>query len=398
VRLLRTVSDRYTWQGDVVAAQTTAHEALQLAPENVAELLTAARTGIAAGSYEQAVEHCERVVELAEQTGNYQADYRARFLAAQAYDHLSAYQKADEVFYAAVDARHHARPPGWLPDDDAWRVQVQRAVALRLRGKLTAARQVLEAVLPQLPNASARDAVTEPLPTAKLELTRLELQQGRVRPARQTAGELIAAYQRLGMESHPVCMDAIGLQAQADLTVDLTEWHLNTEQWDRREAQLRETYEGYRWTLGEDNPRTLGAALQRDLALVSRGRPKQALAALDGTQRSIGRVLGDNHPLRFRACYAMAQAHGQLKDYRRQLAILQELLELEVQTLGPYHVDTLTTCLDVGIGLALTGRLDEGKRYVDDAVRHLGDELSWRTELRTRAKTSQLLMHLPKFM
>lgn len=382
----------------MAAAQLTAQEALALAPDSVDDLLTAAGTGIAAGGYGDAAGHCLRAVQLAEQTGNYRAEYRARFLAAQAYDNLSRYLDADAIFYSGVDARHHAQPPDWMPAGERLRVQVQRVVGLRLRGKLTAALQVLESVLPLLPNASARDAVTEPLPTAKLELTRLQLQQGRIRAARQTAADVVTAYQRLGMDGHPVCMDAIGLQAEAEMNLDLTEMHLDTEQWDRRQAELGEAYDGYRRTLGEDNPRTLAAALQRELALVSRGRPKQALAALADTERAIARVLGETHPLRYRACYAMGQAHGQLKDYPRQLAILQELLSSEVESLGPYHPDTLTTHLDVGIGLALTGQLVLGRRYVDEAVRHIGDELSWRTELRTRAKISQILMRLPRFL
>ncbi|MGH3438372.1 MAG: TIR domain-containing protein [Sciscionella sp.] len=398
VALLRAVSHWYTRQGDVAAARLVAREALTLAPDSVEDLLTAAGTSIAAGGYQEAAGYCLRVVQLAERNGNYRAEYRARFLAAQAYDNLSRYSDADAIFYSGVDARHHAQPPGWMPDGEQWGVQVQRVIGLRLRGKLTAALQVLESVLPLMPSASAADAVTEPLPTAKLELTRLQLQQGRIRAARQTAADVVTAYQRLGIDSHPACLDAIGLQAEADMTVDLTEMHLDTGQWDRRQAELGEAYDSYRRTLGEDNPRTLAARLQRDLALVSRGRPKQALGALADTERALARVLGETHPLRYRACYAMTLAHAQLRDHPRQLAILQELLSSEVKSLGPYHPDTITTHLDVGIVLALTGQLELGRRYANEAVHHIGDELSWRTGLRTRAKISQLLMHLPKFL
>lgn len=401
--LLSLVSSWSTRQGDVVAARVTAEKALDLGQNSVEALLAAARTSTATGNYEQATRYCERAIELTRPVGDEQNEYRARLLGAVAYDNLCRYQTADALFYDHVDynhvdEQHDARPPRWMQPDEAHSVQVSRAVGLRLRGRLTAAQQALEAVLPLLPNASARDAVREPMPTAKLELTRLQLHQGKIRAARQTAGEIVAAYQRLGMDSHPVCMDAIGLQAQADLTVDLTEMRLDTDQWDRREEELRDAHDTYRRTLGPDNPRTLAAALQRDLALVSRGRPKQALAALDETERAIGRVLGGDHPLRYRACYGMAQSHGQLKDYPRQLVILQDLLGSQVRTLGPYHPDTLATRLDVGIGLALTGNLEEGRNYVNEAVRHIGDELSWRTELRTRAKTSQCLMCLPRIL
>jgi hypothetical protein len=127
------------------------------------------------------------------------------------------------------------------------------------------------------------------------------------------------------------------------------------------------------------------------------GRPNAALEELRVTEQQIGAVLGHPHPLRMRARYVMCQATSQLLDHQRSRVMLAELHDEQSRAIGRYHPDTLATQLDLGIADALLGRHTEARRSITEATAHIGDELSWRADLRMRAEVTSKLMLLPNF-
>jgi hypothetical protein len=256
---------------------------------------------------------------------------------------------------------------------------------------------MVERALTEHPGATA-DPTDDVLVSAWLELARLQIATGRIKDARRTARTIVDGYHAAGMDSHPLCLDALGQLAEAELTVDVSETRAREEYWRQAARDARDAYARYERTLGRSNPRTLFAAYQRDLSLVRSGRPKAALAALADTERRVVQVLGAGHPLRCRVRYAMAQAHGQRHEYRRVRALLAELHDQLLALLGPYHPDTLASELDLGIAMAMLGESDPARAHVDRATKRISAELGWRAELRSRAEVTRMLMRLPPFI
>jgi tetratricopeptide (TPR) repeat protein len=387
--LLRAVVDSHDRQGEFAVAGTVVNEILAFAPDSVHDLLTGARIMIACGRFRRAVEHARRALDLA--AGNERVGYRAGLLAARALDQLGQYVAADELFWG----HYEDQPPPWMSEPEWRQARAARVTGLRLRGQLKAALATADSLLAELARVGRGDPAEEPALTVTLELARLRLQTGQIKVARQAAADVVSACQRAGRADHPKCLAAVGIHAEAQMVLDLPEMRLRTEEWERSERELRVLHEKYRAMLGRDNPVTLQAAVQRDRALVALGRPREALAALTGTEQLIVAALGADHPLRGQVRYAMNQCHGQLKDFHRSRDILAELLPLRARTLGPLHPDTLTTRLDLGIAMILTGSPTEGRRLVTEAHRHLGTEVDWQADVRIRSLLMQGLSLLP---
>jgi tetratricopeptide (TPR) repeat protein len=348
------VVEWYLANGLVVAAWQAAQE--------LADPLLAARAALAAGEY-------ERAAELAARAGD---EYSARLVRATALDRLGRYAEADAVLVER-------------------RADVGTVTHLRLRGKFREALALLDEVLAALP---AGDLTGETSVGAHLELAMLQIITGRIAEARNTAAEVVGAFRQADLSAHPSCLDAVGIQAEAELTVDMAEFRSGKDRWAPAERRSHRAYLDFEKSLGPDNPRTLGAAVMHGIALVHLGKPRAALAELGAVEQRIERVLGAAHPLRLRAAYAMCQATGQLQDYDRAEPMLHRLYDEQSAVLGQYHPDTLATELDLGIACALLGRKDEARHWITEARTHL-DELGWRADLRLRVEVANKLMLLP---
>jgi hypothetical protein len=93
--------------------------------------------------------------------------------------------------------------------------------------------------------------------------------------------------------------------------------------------------------------------------------------------------------------YSTALAHAQLKHYDRAVAILRDLLRVQMETIGGYHPDAMRTQLDLSAALAMSGRKAEGEELVAVAEKRIREELHWRTDLLRRVMVISMLFALP---
>ncbi|MEV6622163.1 TIR domain-containing protein [Amycolatopsis sp. NPDC051106] len=358
-RLLRIGLDWFRGQGDVVAAREAAKRILA-ADAGPADRVAAAEALLDAGDFADAVDVCRPLVDDA---------FRARLTCARALDQLGRYAEADPIW------------PESVPDGEEPEARVFLAVAKRMRGRFREALAFLD--------------IDDPDPRARLELARLRIIFGELKLARKTAEAIIREHDAADHERHPLRLEAIGVHAEAEMSLELTELKVRDENWDALEAHLRSARDELTGLLGRESPLALAAGVRCARTSVTRGRPKRALREFAELEPSVGKVFGTHHPLHHWLSYSTAQAHAQLKQYDQVAGILRPLLDRQRNSIGPHHPDTMRTQLDLGIALMLTGDKAAAVPLVTEAERRIGDALGWRAELRNRAWVTGLLMKLP---
>ncbi|MFD6072517.1 AAA family ATPase [Amycolatopsis lurida] len=353
IRLLRPIAAAHERHLDFFAAGEI--HAMILATEGAAstDFATAARVEIACGLYPEAARHARRALLSA---GDDDERYAAALVAAQAFDCQGDYDAGERMFWHRSLVRGETRLPAI----------VASAQATRLRCRPREAIMSLTAILPELhalPNGPLREGL---LPPALLEYTRALLLDGRPRPARDVAAQVIAAFHADGRTRHFRCTEAELLWAEATVTLDLQDLHA-----DR--AALRELANRYGRRYGPESAPALTATAMADRALLIPGRAEQALRALSATERTVVRVLGGDHRLRYRIRHGIALAHGQLREFGRPAQLLEEILQPQIRLLGTTHPETLETRLDLGLALAFSGRGRD--RHATELVEGAADDI-----------------------
>ncbi len=399
-RLLRLVVADHEMRGDPLAAlEVQAKLMVVTDPDTlpVADLLTAARVYLAAGRYSEAERFAGQALECADVADDFRTRHRARLLRAQALDQLGDHDAADRAYWVELADRF----PAWLAVEDRATERMRAGLALAsakfLRGTPKEALAIVESIVTELraaPPGPLRDDLT---PTATLELARLLQLTGKARTARELAAEVIAQYRERGMGAHAGLLEAEGIWADAFLTLDLTELDGKPENWQRAERKLRELASTYAEKWGAGSAVALAARVRADRALLSLGKPRQALRALSEVEPIVIDQLG-RHRLVFRVRHAMAQAYGQLREFERQRDILQTVLPDQTELLGRFHPETLESQLDLGIALAMTGDSAPAVDLVDEAARALRHGLGARVDLSGKATTAQWVVRLPYFL
>lgn len=373
--LLRLVSRWHERIGEPGVAAAMLDDASAVVPHDPRDLVDAARVKIAAGAFEAAGADARRAVALAVDD---RTRYVARALAARALDHLGHHPDAEPSAPGG--------PPTCLSTVDSFLAALAAAVSRRLRGRPVEGIALLAPVLERAPGEPAwRDRRAE----LRLELARLHLQAGQPATAHRLTEEVLADHAAAGLDLHDRCLEAKGLRAEATLALDLADVDPRPDHWEHR---LDELHARYRRTLGEEDPLTLTAAVHRDRALVTLGKPGQALDTLIRTEELVARHLGEDHALRYRTRLVIGLACGRLRQFPRQRAILDGLLRRQVAALGAAHPDTLEAKVDLGIALAHTGDPTRARALVDDALSHLRDVLDLATD--RRASFGQMLLQL----
>jgi hypothetical protein len=229
-----------------------------------------------------------------------------------------------------------------------------------------------------------------------LELARLRLLHGEVRKSRQTAEEVIAAFTEARLERHYLCREAVGVQAEAELVVALTEMRSRENAWaqatDRIAGLLAESDQWY----GPDNPLTLTLAIVHGRALLGRSLPDPAITTLTAAEQRVAATLGADHPLCHRAQWSIGQARMQRGEYDRAREILADLLPRQVGTLGRDHPESLLTRASLGITLLIAGDRKRADQLLSEARRGLSGELGWWNESTLTALFGQMLVVLPR--
>ncbi|WP_410649720.1 hypothetical protein [Amycolatopsis sp. cmx-4-54] len=335
IRLLRPCAAAHERHRDFVAAGEIHAMILTTAGAASTDFAAAARVEIACGLYPEAVRHARRALLSANDDDERTA---ARLIAAQAFDCQGDYDAGERMFWHNSPGQGETRLPA----------VVASAQAMRLRGRPSEAITSLTAILPELhalPDGPSRE---ELLPSALLEYTRALLLDGRTRQAREVAAEVIAAFHAVGRTRHFRCAEAELLWAEATVTLDLRDL-------DADRAALRELADGYGQRHGPESAVALTATAMADRALLP-GEPERALRALSETERTVLRVFGGDHRLRYRIRHGMALAHGHLRAFGRQAELLEEILQPQIRLLGTRHPETLESRLDLGLALVFSGR------------------------------------------
>ena len=394
LRLLRLLATGYEKQGDLAATAAVLDDIVSTGHHHLDDLLAAARVTIATGGYPAAVTHARQALAMCTARGDERNEYRARLLAAQALDCLGQYAAADAVWDGSA-AQPGEQPPGWLPPNEQLLALTVQAVGLRLRGQPRPAAELLNRAIVNPAYSTDDVAVLDALLAARTELARLQFLTGQSRRARQTAGDVVAAYRARDMDSHPRCLEALGIQADATLTPDLTEFWPDTSRWVESERELARIHAEYVDALGPTNPVTLTAEVRHAFALIHLGRARDALPALSNVEQKVARWLGAEHPLRYRALFGLGQAQIQLRAYERSRDILEALLPKQMAMLGAHHPETLETQLELGVALYLTDAAERGRELAGDAGRHLGNAIGRKNDLVTKARAAEALFLLP---
>jgi tetratricopeptide (TPR) repeat protein len=383
LRLLRPIAAAFEAQGDPTTAGEVHAVILSTGEATSTDHTAAARVEIACGLYAEAVGHAREALALADGDAELHA---AGLAAAQALDCQGDYAEADRTFWRHAGDR--------LPEDgeERYRFAAAAALAHRLRGRPRDAVALLEPVL-----AEVRDTPGELAAAIRLEYARSLQLTGQPRRAREVAGEVVTAYHATGRDRHARCAEAELVRADAMLALDLADLRAAPADWERSAAALRELAEGYARRYGTENPLTLTATALADRALLALGQPKRALAVLSATEQVVLRVLGADHPLRYRIRHGMGLAHGQLREFGRQAELLEGILEPQIRLLGRTHPETLESRLDLGIALALSdGPRRRATELVDGAARDVADAPGVSTELAAKAQAAKQVVRLPQ--
>lgn len=379
-RLLRQVASECARRGDLLAAEEAATALLALRSE-VDDLLTAARTALDAGQYASALDRAVKALAAAECDDNHRDAYRARFLVAQAHEHLGRYSDADAIFPDGT-------APGWLPEDERHRVELARVTSRRLRGRVPEALDLVSVLVPVLPRNDVWAA-------AMVEQARLELSCTAVLKARKTTAEVLGTLLDRGAREHPLYLQALGLSAEAELQVALTERGLREQEWERAAQQIHALRQDHEQRLGEEHPLALRFAVLECRSLVHRGQPRAVLDLAAVVKPRVERVFGRHHELHHRVRHSEAQALMQQENHRSAAVVLEELLPVQVAMLGRHHLDSLTTRLDLGLAYLLTGRAAKGRPLVREAAVELRRQFGWTHEVGFRAWVTRLYGQLP---
>ncbi|AUI58175.1 TIR domain-containing protein [Amycolatopsis sp. BJA-103] len=388
IQLLRPIAAMHEKHGDPLAAGEIHAMILTTEGATSVDFATAARVEIDCGLYPEAARHARRALLLA---GTDDERYTARLIAAQALDCQGDYDAGDRTFWHAYSGR--------LPDgrDERLPVIVASAQAFRLRGRARESITSLEAILPELHDVPPGPLRDDLLPSALLEYARALLLDGHPQRARQVATEVVTGFHNTGRERHFRCTEAELLLAEATVTLDLRDLRPAFADRERFAGKLRELERTYGKHYGSENPLTLTVAAMADRALLALGQPEQALRALSATERTVLRVIGDEHQLRYRIRHGIAQAHGQLGDFGHQAEILEEILQPQIRLLGLRHPETLESRLDLGIALAFGGR--EQYQLATELVEGAADDIiatfGLATELSAKAVAARRVIRLP---
>ncbi|WIY06420.1 hypothetical protein QRX60_22175 [Amycolatopsis mongoliensis] len=342
VALLRPVAAAHEAHGDPGTAGEIHATILSTGEATAADFTAAARVELACGLDAEAAGHARQALVLAP------GHPEAALIAAQALDGQGDYAEADRTYW-------HAHLP--TTSEERYRA----AKARRLRGRPR------EAVALLGPALAAPGPIRDEL---NLEYARNLLQAGQPKRARDVAAEV------------EDCPEADLIQADAAVT-------------DRDPADLAADYARRH---GVKSPLTLTASVHAGRAALARGHPREALAALAETELAVRRVLGDDHRLHHRIRHAMGLAHARLHEFDRQADLLETIRAPQLRLLGRTHPETLETCLDLGLALALGGRgpLERATGLVDDAARDAETAPGVSPALSAKARAAKQVVRLPE--
>jgi tetratricopeptide (TPR) repeat protein len=377
----------YSWlataderSGDYLSAgqageQLTARLGRRYGPSDARVLaagIAAARAFVTVGDYDSAISLAQMAAAAA--AGREERGASARHVLARALDGLGRFSDADAYWTAVAGAL----PAMERDTASAWRIDQARA--LRLRGRLTEAADVLEAAAEGPPERYVEEAALYQL-------------AGRPVLAQRAADRAVAAFREIGWEHHPACLEAIGLGIDARLTIISRK-----PGWRMPRKPLKELDElgcDYSRRYGPDSPLTLAARIHYGIesaAWMNTGDRKR----LEDAEQAARTRLGADHPLRLRALYGLSMAAAICdKDLRAAHDLARQAYDGQRRVLGERHPDTLTSMLQLGVTRYCMDGDEAATETVDRASRELREVLGPLHFEVLRGRVAQVTMLLP---
>ncbi|MEV4804297.1 toll/interleukin-1 receptor domain-containing protein [Nonomuraea sp. NPDC049421] len=251
-----------------------------------------------------------------------------------------------------------------MSDGRADRMRIDRARALRQRGRLQDATAMLTQV------------TASELPQRLLEKALLHALTSRPRVARAAAEKALAGFERAGLARHPLAFEAAVALVDAELAA-FAHRPMPFGKVDREQlARMKELCEEYERTLGPTNPLALSAKVGYGINLAGWQDADAGREVLEAADEQASAVLDELHPIRLRVRYGLSCAALRALDF----PLVSEHAGLAFQgqrlVLGERHPDTLKSLLQLGIARqsAPDGRGDpEAREMITQARRGLSE-------------------------
>ncbi|MEV1171430.1 TIR domain-containing protein [Nonomuraea sp. NPDC049784] len=245
--------------------------------------------------------------------------------------------------------------------DQADRVRIDRARALRQRGRLKAAAAMLTQV-------TAAD-----LPQRHLEEALLQGLTRRPSVARATAERAIASFERADLAQHPLAFEAAVALVDAELAA-FSHRPYPFGKVDREQlARMKELCEEYERRLGPSNPLTLSAMVGYGINLAGWQDATAGRAVLEAADEQARAVLGKGHPIRLRILYGLSGAAMHALDFPLAAAFADRAYRDQRLVLGERHPDTLRSLLQLGIARYNQRDDAEARELISQARRGLSE-------------------------
>ncbi|MGW2143369.1 TIR domain-containing protein [Nonomuraea bangladeshensis] len=252
--------------------------------------------------------------------------------------------------------------PG-MPAGRADRMRVDRARALRQRGRLAAAAAVLAQVTaPDLPQRHLEEALLHGLTS-------------RPGVARAAAEKALASFGRAGLAQHPLAFEAAVALVDAELAA-FAHRPAPFGKVDREQlARMRTLCEEYERSLGPSNPLTLSAQVGYGINLAGWQDAAAGRAVLEAADEQARTVLGELHPIRLRIRYGLSCAAMRALDFPLAADLAGRAYDGQRLVLGERHPDTLKSLLQLGIARYNTRDGDdaEARELISEARRGLSE-------------------------
>lgn len=343
--LLRQVARHYRVRGAAAMAIRYYECVLTSEPNSTADRCAAATTAHAAGQHERAIGHAHQALAQLDPGRDPELVLEAELALAGSLDVLGRRTDAEPHWTAVIDTATS------LDNASAIGARLAHVRSRRVRGALPEARQLIDALLA----SASRPAGTAGLfQEARLELARIQLSTTQQREARQTAAAVEQHYRDRGQPDHPLAVTARTVLAEARLSLDLWDLHVDKLALTTSLLELEREAADLRTANGILDTATLEAELQVGRALVTTGKSDRAIAHLTELRPWLSRRLGPDHPWIYLTDLFHSQALMQQKRWQAARELVEPTFAALRRLLGPQHPETLRAEAELGATLLLT--------------------------------------------
>ena len=306
-------------------------------------------------------------------------------LHAAALDAMGNFAEADRLWPHATDAANG----GSLTEAERLRIRLLWLRGRRLRGTVKENLAELEEVV-----AAEARLPEKVVHLAVLELAHLRMTIGDQRTARELARRVVDFHGGRAQQHHPIAIDAEYVLATAELRLHFTDLKPSPAQWAAAEEKLRRIARQREEELGTRNVDVLATKVSIDLAVISQGKPQEALANTTALLPVLTSRLTEHHPVVLREQYVRGLAYSQLRRFGDAVRALEQAHRRQVAVLGPAHPETLQTQFELAMALKLrngAGDMKRGNTLLDEVNRLAPSVVGRKTDLPWLAFTGATL-------